>query len=357
MLSNNIICVERALQISAVNMTQHRLRHEHYTVGWVCALPIEFAAAQEMLDEKHPSLPVDSGDPNSYILGRIGDHNVVVSCLPASKTGTTSATAVAIRLKSTFPSIRFGLIVGVGGGVPNTDPSKDIRLGDVVVSQPCNRHGGVIQYDFGKSIPDGFEWTGSLNAPPEVLLNALSTLQANYIRLQTRLPEYLTNLALRLPHFSRKEAGDDILFLANYDHVGGDTCEQCSRDKLVQRIPRTNQDVSIHYGTIASGNRVMRHARERDDISKKLGGVLCFEMEAAGVMDRFPCLVIRGICDYADSHKNKTWQPYAAAAASAYAKELLSIIGAAEVVETHTIGGITNGQLRNALAKLTECHG
>jgi hypothetical protein len=71
-------------------------------------------------------------------------------------------------------------------------------------------------------------------------------------------------------------------------------------------------------------------------------------MEAAGVMDRFPCLVIRGICDYADSHKNKTWQPYAAATASAYAKELLSIIDAAEVVETHTVGGITNGQLRNA---------
>jgi nucleoside phosphorylase len=357
MLSNNIICVEHALQISAVNMTQHRLRHEHYTVGWVCALPIEFAAAQEMLDEKHPSLPVDSGDPNSYILGRIGDHNVVISCLPASKTGTTSATAVAIRLKSTFPSIRFGLMVGVGGGVPNTDPSKDIRLGDVVVSQPCNRHGGVIQYDFGKSIPDGFEWTGFLNAPPEVLLNALSTLQANYNRLQTRLPEYLTDLTMRLPHFSREVAGDDILFLANYDHVGGHTCEQCSRDKLVQRKARTNQDVKIHYGAIASGNRVMRHARERDDISKKLGGVLCFEMEAAGVMDRFPCLVIRGICDYADSHKNKTWQPYAAAAASAYTKELLSIIGAAEVVETYTIGGITNGQLRNALAKLTECHG
>src|SRR5271170_2423764 len=248
MLSSNISCIEHALQISAVNMTQRRLRHEHYTVGWVCALPVELAAAQEMLDEKHHSLPVDSSDPNSYTLGRIGDHNVVILCLPAGKTGTTSATAAAIRLKSTFPSIQFGLMVGVGGGVPSTDPSRDIRLGDVVVSQPCNRHGGVIQYDFGKSIPDGFKWTGSLNTPPEVLLNALSTLQANYIRLQIRLPAYLTSLTLRLPHFSREEAGDDILFLANYDHVGGNTCEQCSRDKLVQRIPRTNQDANIHYG-------------------------------------------------------------------------------------------------------------
>jgi hypothetical protein len=83
----------------------------------------------------------------------------------------------------------------------------------------------VIQYDFGKSIPDGFEWIGSLNAPPEVLLNALSTLQANYISLQTRLPEYLTNLTLRLSHFSREEAGDDILFLENYDYIRGNICE------------------------------------------------------------------------------------------------------------------------------------
>jgi nucleoside phosphorylase len=103
----------------------------------------------------------------------------------------------------------------------------------------------------------------------------------------------------------------------------------------------------VYYGLIASGNRVMRDARERDDISKKLGGVLCFEMEAAGLMDRFPCLVIRGICDYADSHKNKIWQPYAAATASAYAKELLSVVSAAEVAETRTVSGITNSQLPN----------
>jgi hypothetical protein len=100
----------------------------------------------------------------------------------------------------------------------------------------------------------------------------------------------------------------------------------------------------------------MRYARERDDISKKLGGVLCFEMEAAGLMDRFPCLVIRGICDYADSHKNKTWQPYAAAAASAYAKELLSTISAAEVAETRTVGGIANGQLRNCCCQIDRMH-
>ena len=43
-------------------------------------------------------------------------------------------------------------------------------------------------------------------------------------------------------------------------------------------------------------------------------------------MDSFHCLIIRGICDYADSHKSKIWKPYAAAVAAAYAKELLLVI-------------------------------
>jgi hypothetical protein len=58
-------------------------------------------------------------------------------------------------------------------------------------------------------------------------------------------------------------------------------------------------------------------------------------MEAAGLMDDFPCLVVRGICDYADSHKNKLWQGYAAAMAAAYAKELLSVIPGNLVASIH----------------------
>lgn len=314
-------------------MEQRRLRHGDYTIGWVCALPIELAAARQMLDEEHCGLPLDSSDPNSYMLGRIGEHNVAIACLPAGQMGITSASAVALHMRSTFQSLRFGLLVGVGGGVP----SADVRLGDVVIGHPNKEHGGVVQYDFGKSTPEGFQRTGSLNIAPEILLSALSTLQSNYHMGRSRFSDYLSTLVKRLPNFSRDKAGRDVLFLENYDHVGGDTCEKCSEDKQVQRRPRENQDVVIHYGTIASGNRVMRYATERDEISEKLGGVLCFEMEAAGIMNRFPCLVIRGICDYADSHKNKKWQPYAAATAAAYAKELLSVISAAEVVKTHTV--------------------
>src|SRR5277367_2801079 len=114
-------------------MAACRLRDEDYTVGWVCALPIELAAAAEMLDEEHQGLPQHANDTNLYTLGRIGEHNVVIACLPAGQMGTNSAAAVAAQMKSKFVSIRFSLMVGIGGGVPSGE--SDIRLGDVVVSQ------------------------------------------------------------------------------------------------------------------------------------------------------------------------------------------------------------------------------
>ncbi|KAF2174971.1 purine and uridine phosphorylase [Zopfia rhizophila CBS 207.26] len=316
---------------------QRRPCCEHYTVGWVCALPVELSAAQEMLNEEHDDLDHDPNDPNIYTLGRIGEHNVVIACLPAGQTGTNSAAAVAVQMMSAFRSIRFCLMVGIGGGVPSLE--ADIHLGDVVVSSPHKQHGGVVQYDFGKATPSGFKRTGFLNTPPKILLNAVAKLRANHIGGRSRLWEYLSKLN-GLPTFTRENAGPDVLFAADYDHEGGAACEQCSKEKVVERQSRGSKEVVIHYGTIASGNRVMRDGATRDKISSGLGTVLCFEMEAAGLMNSFPCLVIRGICDYADSHKNKRWQPYAAGTAAACAKEVLSVIPTAQVEKSHTVDEI-----------------
>lgn len=313
-----------------------RLSREDYTVAWVCALPVELAAAREMLDEEHEALGLDANDNNIYALGRVGQHNAVVACLPLGKTGTNSAVAVAVGMKSVFKSIRFGLMVGIGGGVPSVE--ADIRLGDVVVSSPHKQHGGVVQYDSGKATPSGFKRTGFINSPPRILLNAVSNIQANQWVGKSRLLEYLSKLT-DLPAFARENAGPDVLFTAGYDHEGGAACERCSKEKVIERQSRS-QEIMVHYGTIASGNQVMRDGTTRDRISLGLGGVLCFEMEAAGLMDSFPCLVIKGICDYADSHKNKRWQPYAAATAAAYAKEVLSVIPAAEVAKSRTVDDI-----------------
>jgi nucleoside phosphorylase len=151
---------------------------EDYQLGWVCALPKELTAARAMLDEEHEQYKSQvPHDNNSYVLGRIHGHNVVIACLPAGVYGTVSAATVANNMLRTFTGIRFGLLVGIGGGIPNSCKGVDIRLGDVVVSQPDGTHGGVVQYDLRKNLGDGmFERKGALRPPPTLLLTALANL-------------------------------------------------------------------------------------------------------------------------------------------------------------------------------------
>ncbi|KAF3004376.1 hypothetical protein E8E13_009940 [Curvularia kusanoi] len=318
-----------------------RLRREDYTVGWVCALPVELAAAKLMLDETHEdAIRTDSSnDENIYSMGSVAGHNVVIGCLPAGRIGTNPAATVATQMQAAFKNIRFGLMVGIGGGVPS---AADIRLGDVVVSQPDGSFGGVVQYDLGKATTTGFRRMGTLNTPPQILLSALSTIQAEEMMGRSNLTTYLMELE-EVPIFRRSKAGTDILFQAVYDHVGGPSCGDCRTESQQSRPSREEgEEIIVHYGTIASGNQVIKNATERDRISADLGSVFCFEMEAAGLMNSFPCLVIRGICDYSDSHKNSRWQPYAAGTAAAYAKGLLKVIPAAEVLRTGRVEEVTS---------------
>ncbi|KAK8208947.1 hypothetical protein M8818_003910 [Zalaria obscura] len=317
---------------------------ESYTIGIICALSIEKAAVEAMLDKKHPALPQPSKDENKYTFGEIGPHNAVVACLPSNLYGKASAARVAQDMKRSFP-IRLGLMVGIGGGVWSQE--YDIRLGDVVVSQPEGVHGGVVQYDFGKNEAGrGFQLKGHLNSPPFELLSALSELKSRHIMEDDCLPQYLEELGRKFPKmikssgYKHQGSVNDKLFRASYIHPAGQrTCDECGTrsDQIVARPDRPDTKPLIHYGTIASADQVMKNGLKRDDIVKA-EGVICFEMEAAGLMNRFPCLVIRGISDYADSHKNDSWQPYAAATAAAYAKELLGVINPTAVSELPTIG-------------------
>ncbi|ERF77057.1 hypothetical protein EPUS_09080 [Endocarpon pusillum Z07020] len=127
--------------------------NDSYEVGWICALYEEFAAAQAMLDEEYGIIQhKDAKDVNTYAAGRVHKHNIVIACLPAGVDGTTAAATVAQNMLRTFPQIRIGLLVGIGGGIPHLEKDVDIRLGDVVVSQPDGEHGGVVQYDKGKIV-------------------------------------------------------------------------------------------------------------------------------------------------------------------------------------------------------------
>ncbi|KAJ6257988.1 hypothetical protein Dda_6900 [Drechslerella dactyloides] len=314
--------------------------HNDYTVGWVCALSLEMAAATAMLDETHADLQKHPNDNNTYALGKVGQHNVVIACLPLGVSGTTSAATVASQMLSTFPLIGFWFLVGIGGGVPRG--KADIRLGDIVVSQ------GVVQHDYGKTVTEGrFERKGTLNKPPQLLLTAVAKLQADHKKMNSRIPVFLSEMLNKHPRmkdkYTHRGQQHDLLFGAEYDHSGsGGTCEGCSKRELVARPPRAEDNPVVHYGLVASGNQVIKDGYTRDRLGRELG-ILCFEMEAAGLMDNFPCLVIRGISDYADSHKNDQWREYSAATAAAYAKELLFAIPATGVVKTPVIAATASG--------------
>jgi nucleoside phosphorylase len=294
-----------------------------------------------MLDDHHgkPQWQHPS-DQNTYRLGRIGEHNVVIFCLPAGTYGTVSAAKVASQMLSSFESIKVGLMVGIGGGVPSKE--RDVRLGDVVVSRPEMGLGGVVQYDFGKKIAGGrFQYTGCLNKPPQVLSTAAGALEAKHISGENKIPEFLSEMVKKYPEmrskFSYQGVENDRLFEAEYVHIGdSNTCDDCEASRLMDRPVQSRENVPvIHYGTIASGNQVVKDGATRDRL-RQTHNVLCFEMEAAGVIESLPCLVIRGICDYTDSHKNKRWQEYAAATAAAYAKELLHTLPRHKIAETLT---------------------
>lgn len=306
---------------------------KEYTIGWICAISTEYTAAQAFLDEKHPAPePLSPADNNDYTVGKIGRHNVVIAVLPYGEYGTSSAANVARDMLHSFPNVRIGLMVGIGGGAPSS--KHDIRLGDIVVSAPREGKGGVFQYDFGKTIQNqAFQPTGVLNQPPTALRTVISGLRSEYEIEGHQIKEAVIGALEKKPrlrkNYKRPDPGSDRLYRSEVLHPSEnemDCTVVCGDDPalLILRPERTDDEdnLAIHYGLIASANQLMKDALIRDKLAAE-ENVLCFEMEAAGLMNHFPCLVIRGICDYADSHKNKEWQGYAAMVAAAYARDLL----------------------------------
>lgn len=305
--------------------------NDEYTIGWISALSDEFKVAMAMLDEEHgrpQSTPRE--DSNIYHLGKIGEHNVAMACLSGGQTGTGPAAIVAENMRRTFKSIRFALLVGIGGGVPGK--GKDIRLGDVVVSYPTRTYTGVVQYDYGKFDGNGHiqrkDW---FSPPPSKVLSAVTSLEAYHTRPKNPINDMLGFLDELGEDYAYPEASEalDFLYQADHNHVpDAETCDSCNTQALISRKPRKSPSKPcVHLGIIASGNLVVKNGAEREKIDQRYeNSILCFEMEAAGMMNNFPCLVIRGISDYSDSHKNDQWRNRAIAVASAYAKELLALI-------------------------------
>lgn len=331
-------------------------RRSDFDISIICALPLEAHAVQTIFEGSCEGIEYDGerdragkapADKNAYTTGKIGHHDVVLAHMPGM--GVAPAAAVASDLKHSFGSIKLTLLVGVCGGVPIEEP-KEIKLGDVIIGKQ------VIQYDFGKQYPDGFKRKDnpedSLGRQNPEIRAFVSKLESEREDLEKKTFEYLTAL-LKKPgseNTINPYALKDELFRPGYWHkhhkpedcnngecnngecnnrnevcedAQKSSCEElkCDRSEL-DRCVKLKKKLDIHFGSIASGNKVMKSGEDRDLLAGK-ENIIAFDMEGAGAWDYLPCIVVKGVCDYADSHKNKKWQEYAAVAAAACTKAIL----------------------------------
>ncbi|KAL4971905.1 putative kinesin light chain [Aspergillus desertorum] len=324
---------------------------DDFAIAIICALPLEADAVEALFDEHYDRLGKyygkQRGDANAYINGRIGKHDVVLCYMPGM--GKGSAAGVASSLQVSYAGIELALVVGICGGAPPPPKYQEIFLGDVIISD------SVIEYDFGRQYPGGFQRkTGvkdTLSRPGREIRTLLNGLRAENARseLQNQTQQYLHILQQRRTKWGHPGVSD-ILFKASYLHkhyshaspatcscLGSDLFDQICEEALgkdcddlhcdkgqqirCREISEANP-TSIYIGPVASADMVMKSGQHRDEIVRK-EKVIGFEMEGAGVWDHVPCIIIKGVCDYADSHKNKLWQAYAAAAGASAAKAFL----------------------------------
>ncbi|PKK54778.1 hypothetical protein CI102_292 [Trichoderma harzianum] len=337
------------------------INREEFKIAIICALPLEYDAMclafDEFWDEDGDPYGTAPGDANTYTTGRIGDQNVVLVLL--QRMGKTSAASAVASMKLSYTGLRQALLVGICGGVPKTQNGSDIMLGDVIISRT------IVQYDFGKRYPDRFIRKQTTTEAQSNDFRGFAVM-AETMRGRNKLSQAASKLLNRLQDNANGSGcgtkyvypglARDKLFESNYRHKHHESpncaCKECHdmtspvcdealtascselgcsskflapRDSY-DRKQDTNllggMEVAIHVGSVASGDTVLKSGLDRDKISQK-EGIIAFEMEAAGIWDEIPCLIIKGVSDYADSHKHNEWQNFAAATAAATTNALL----------------------------------
>ncbi|KAH7304549.1 hypothetical protein B0I35DRAFT_149874 [Stachybotrys elegans] len=331
-------------------MSRRKLRRADYHVAWIAPVSdLELLPSRLMLDEEHEAPDYDTAyDDNIYNCGTLAGHNVVIATCPPGMTGNVNAGRVTGSMFKTFTNLRMAVLVGIGGGIPRAhesdDPTENVHLGDVVVGWPGDGGPACIYYDFGRWRPGGqLEALGTIDKPDRILLNALAKVVSDHEMDQSTFQDHQQRL-LQSKHrrkFMHPGLHRDQLFRATYQHNGqyNNKCVSCDAVELVDRPTRSEEDSNMfifHRGRIATGNAVIQDGIRRDQIRDQCSGALCVEMEAAGVDAGRPCLVIRGISDYADSHKSDAWRSFAAGNAAVFARELLSKIPPSKIAALDT---------------------
>ncbi|KAL4739362.1 hypothetical protein BDV11DRAFT_215284 [Aspergillus similis] len=312
---------------------QHR---RDFQVAIICALQLEADAVEVLFDHfwdddgfRYGKAP---GDPNAYRTGTIGDHNVVLVYMPGM--GKGHASSVSASFRSSFDGIKLAMIVGICGAVPAAT-ENGVFLGDVIIGNE------IVVYDHGRIYPTGLEMRPDSVRKPNSEVQAFPHKvgsRKSGEQLIRRARHHFALLQTRDQHYFRPIK--DCLFEPGYHHKHRKPprCEKCAKDEACKKAQEatcealgcdpgkmvarsrsfssnskspsdmTFEDFHVHFVRIASGDSVMKSGEERDRIAA-LKHVLAFEME--------------GACDYADSHKDKAWQRFAAGTAAACMKALL----------------------------------
>lgn len=283
------------------------LTPQDYTIVLFCPLVIEQRAACLVLDRVHAGIAERSiGQTVLYTFGEIASYNVAIAGYPAGEVGLGVSGSMVSEVLRDFPAIEFGLLVGIGAGIPSLH--RDIRLGDVAVAVPSDNNPGVIGYDLVKVEEGEVRLKQWLNSTHPLLRSVITS-----IRVQECRPGL--GFAGHIP------VADNA---AEFKRPAGPSVSLEAQGLGVRNLERN--EPQAHYGTILSGNGVIKSKKKRDELRDKYGGI-AIEMEAAGMMVKLPIAVIRGISDFADASKNDKWHAYAALAAAAYAKEMIVRLG------------------------------
>ncbi|KAJ3498302.1 hypothetical protein NLG97_g1232 [Lecanicillium saksenae] len=301
-------------------------------VAWLCVLEKEYFAALNVLDEAYGTtteLGIGNGlqDRNTYFLGRIGKHKVVINLPSGTVKGQLEAHSIATQIRSTFPSISIVLLVGLGSGAPRVNAGNDVRLGDVVISSE------VLMYKSGKHTDQTFQTTAAPIESPRHLLAAATGLEFKFMgkdSLQDLVDAAAASIACRQPAYARPKL--DQLFKSSFIHdddkcVCREKLPDASPELVQRKIREPGNLVQMHKGVVGSADQVLKNATERDRLAEN-SNILCFEMEAGAVMHATKgfteSITIRGVSDYSDGHKNDEWHNYAALTAAVCAKALLN---------------------------------
>jgi nucleoside phosphorylase len=314
------------------------------TIGVLTVLPEEFAAACELLG-CHSLVEIRG---RNYRLGSLKrfdqrESHVVVVCR-ASDMGTATIAAKMSTLLQDSKNVRFVIMCGIAGAVPNPrKPSDHVRLGDIVV---LSRR-GVVQYDFVKEVEDGTQIRERWNQPSRAFLDAAQQLTLReqlgdrpwerYIALGIQeLEKNSRGASWRRPtveHDELKEFNgrfkDYVTWVARRMRIRGALSNYRPIPHPVDER-RISDAPRVFHGVIASANNLQKNPHRRDLLRDRFGA-MAVEMEGAGVGDAayeadIQFIIVRGTCDYCNGDKNDDWHNYAAVAAAAYTRALLEMV-------------------------------